>query len=97
MTATKTERVRSDNSVSHEATVTPENDPRLQRIAQLANRPDGLATRNDITAESGWLLEELDECLEWLHQGNYVQLLEERETTIVLLTGRGEALVGGII
>ncbi|SFC67800.1 hypothetical protein SAMN05444422_11456 [Halobiforma haloterrestris] len=103
MTATKTDRVRSDNSVSRDRDrretpgVTPENDPRLHRIVQLANQRDGPSTRNDIAGKSGWLLEEVDDYLEWLRQGNYVQWLEEDRTIIVLLTGRGEKLAEGIL
>lgn len=102
MTATKADRVRSDNSVSRDGRrretpgLTPENDLRLHRIVPLANQRDGLTTRNDIAGKSGWLLEEVDDYLEWPRQGNYVQRLEEDRTIIVLLTGPGEQLAEGV-
>lgn len=96
MTATEIDRVRSDNFVSREATVTPETDPRLRRIVQLATYPDGLTTRNDSTINSGLPLNAVGEYLGWLCQDNNGQVLAERQTMIGLLIGQGDVLTEGI-
>lgn len=101
MTASQSDTVRSDNSVSRNdreaGAVASENDPRTHRIVQYPEQQEEPITRNEIAAKTGWLLEDVDDYLEWFRKGNYVQLLEEHRTTVVLLTSRGEALAEGAV
>lgn len=89
MTAATTDRVWSDNSVSHETpTVTSGTDPRRHRTGQRATWRDGTTTRHDVAATR-------DQYLEVLRQDNSPELLGADRTTIGLGMNRGEALAEG--
>jgi len=97
MTAHRPTRSRSDNSVPEAreqgpATAAPDRDPRLQTIVQYAHRRNGVTTDRVLASRCGWSRAETTAHLNDLHQGNYVQLEELRDATIVLLTERGEQL-----
>ncbi|MDL0124562.1 hypothetical protein PNQ92_03930 [Halobacterium salinarum] len=64
----------------------------MQRIVQFANRRDELTTRNDVSAESGWLLKEVDDSSKSVCDGTYFQLLKEHATTLILLTRWSDAV-----
>ena len=88
MTATKIDRVRSDNSVSNRhpnanetAGTTPEQDPQTNRIGHDTKQPSGVTTKPDIV-KNGWFLEEVEDSLEW-HYSSNTDLLRQTGCTTV--------------
>ncbi|SNZ18197.1 hypothetical protein SAMN06269185_3290 [Natronoarchaeum philippinense] len=98
MTASETNRPESDNSVLQayeDSPLTPDRDPRLQKIAQFAADRNGATTRRDLSIESDLQLREIDERLNRLAAGGYVEIVGDDVDCIVLLTAAGQQLARG--
>lgn len=95
MTAQEPNRSVSDNSVSRPIArdrFSLERDPRTRRIVEYTHDHNGATSGRDIAAEAGWTLDETEAHLQRLEAENYVQLVGEEHSRIVLITGRGERL-----
>ena len=98
MTARDTNRVGSDNSdprSAEDAEVVTEHDTRNRRIVQHARENGGTTTRRDLVAKTGLTASELEEHLQTLADGGYVDLISDGEHELIALTFRGEHLAGG--
>ncbi|WP_248517940.1 hypothetical protein [Salinarchaeum laminariae] len=95
MTANDSNSAESENPVSQRENdrIHPTaHDPELVRIARFAYAAAGAVTRQDLAAETGLALTEIDERLDQLEAEGYADLIGERGRQAVLLTTRGEWL-----
>lgn len=96
MTASDTNRSRSDNSVLEPNAagdcLAPERDPRLRSIIEYTTN-HGSTTQRDLSAVMGWPLREIDRHHRRLEDAGLAKLIDEGDCRIVLLTVRGEQLV----
>ena len=98
MTANDTNRVGSDNSDSRTAEDTEiisEHDERDRRIVKETRAVGGTTTRRDLLLRTDLTLDELENRLQELVDGGYVDLIGEFERELVVLTCRGEQIAGG--
>ena len=99
MTANDTNRVGSDNSVSHcdESPEFPtEHDTRNRRIVEEIRAVGGTTTRRDLlTKIDGQSLNDLDTRLNRLADDEYVDLIGEEGHQLIVLTHRGEHVLEG--
>jgi len=94
MTASQRTHATSDNSVSRSSRAGPENvipqrDPRLRSIAQPINNRNGAVT----VAEPGWTRDEVANHLSRMQTANLVQLLDDLQKPVLLLTAKSEHFV----
>ena len=99
MTANDTSRVGSDNSVSHRdesAELTVEHDTRNRRIVEEIQAVGGTTTRRDLLSKiDEQNLKDLNTRLKRLSDAKYVEIIGEEGHQLIVLTHRGEQLVGG--
>ncbi|AUX08307.1 hypothetical protein AArcSl_0657 [Halalkaliarchaeum desulfuricum] len=99
MTANDTNRVESHNSVSRDAEsaeIVSEHDARSRRIVEEARAIGGTTTRRDLVARTDLSATEVNDRLQKLADGGYVDLIGEPDHELIVLTCRGEHLAGGL-
>lgn len=99
MTANDTSRVGSDNSVSHRdesIEFTVEHDTRNRRIAEEIKAVGGTTTRRDLLSKTDeQSLKSLNVRLQRLADDECIDIIGEEGHQLIVLTLRGEHLVGG--
>lgn len=98
MTANDTNRVGSDNSDSRSAEgaeIISEHDVRDRRIVEETRAVGGTTTRSDLLSRMDLTFDELESWLRELADGGCVDLIGECEHELIVLTCRGEQVVGG--
>jgi len=98
MTANDTSRVGSDNSDSQtteDTEIISEHEERDRRIVEETRAVGGTTTRRDLLSRTDLTLDELENRLNKLADGEYVDLIGEYERELVVLTCRGEQVAGG--
>jgi hypothetical protein len=100
MTANKANHATSYNSVPTVAdrgseNVTPTRDPRLRTVAQYISNRKGAVTLSEIATEAGWTRSEADDHVCRMRNANLVQLLDDLQEPVLLLTADGERFAHG--
>jgi hypothetical protein len=98
MTASQRTHATSDNSVPRSSRVgteniTPQRGPRLRSIVQHINNCNGAITAAGIAAEAGWTRNESGDNISQTQTANLVQLLDNRQGLVLLLTPEVERFV----
>lgn len=100
MPANKATNAKSDNSVPRPPQDETEplstcRDPRLRSIAQHINNHNGAVTLSEIATEAGWTCDETRDHIERMRSANLVQLLDDLQEPVLLLTADGEQFAQG--
>lgn len=100
MTASQRNHATSDNSVSNRdqdgtENVAPQRDPRLRSVAQYLDTRNGAVTAIEIASKADWTRWETNTHIDRIRDTNLVQLLDNLQETVLLLTTDEERFTHG--